>query len=110
MKRTFITVLLCVVCVVLISFSAVATAAVGEGDDLNASSKDELLAEEDLSYYEQDVQDDAEHFDDGKVVKMSGLIYRFIWIPILLAVCSVAGLIYVNVAYKSYISEIGKGK
>ncbi len=57
---------------------------------------------------EMGVEEEVEHYEDGKVVAMSSLIYRYIWIPILLSVLCVVALVYVNTAFRLRFASGGK--
>ena len=46
------------------------------------------------------VDEEIEEYEGGKVVAMSSLVYRYIWIPILIALLCIGALIYVNVFVK----------
>ena len=68
--------------------------------------EDETLYTEDA---EMGVEEEIEHHEGGKVVAMSSLVYRYIWIPILLAVLCVAALIYVNISFKAKFASGKRG-
>ena len=47
------------------------------------------------------VEEEIEHYEGGKVVTMSSLVTRYMWIPILISLLCIASLIYVNITFKA---------
>ena len=67
---------------------SIPTVDVEEGDEEQLYSPDEEA---------EGVDEEIEEYEGGKVVAMSSLVYRYIWIPILISLLCIGGLIYVNV-------------
>ncbi len=56
---------------------------------------DEALYDEDLG-----VEEEIEFYEGGRVVTMSSLVTKNMWIPILISILCIGALIYVNVSFK----------
>lgn len=64
---------------------------VEEGDEEQLYTPDEET---------EGVDEEIEEYEGGKVISMSSLVYRYIWIPVLISLLCIGGLIYVNISFK----------